>query len=342
MNERWHPILQQVSTTFTTRILCNDPVSAAIGIAQTVFPARRPNAVLLARPDSYPLALAAARLLHRPFDAVLLYTEGEQLEESVSRELIRLSPQGKGLPGQVIVLGAMHANVLHQLAELGFSAAHLIGHDQWDTVGKIAAFEPLTGSGHALLVSADPLGGGIAAGSFAAATGAPVLFASERGLSDMAIRFLRSHPRQKLIVAAPESYLPPTLGSEVRKLGSKIEAWIGGRDGYETSVELAKLRKGKVKFGFGRKEQSGRGLALVPADQWAFGAAAAALSNRGREIPLLLTRQDRLPAAVGEFLLELQGRSGGVRPHGFVVGSYEVISQPVQILLHRALARDGS
>ncbi|TCP59551.1 hypothetical protein EV586_101771 [Tumebacillus sp. BK434] len=340
MNERWHPISHQVSTTATTRIVCKDPVSAAIGIAQTVFPARRPNAVLLSRPDAYPLALAAARLLHRPFDAVLLYTEGEELEESVSRELIRLSPQGKGLHGQVIVLGAMHANILHQLAELSFTFTHLVGHDLWDTVGKIAAFEPLTGGGHAVLVSADPLGGGVAAGSYAAATGAPVLFASERGLSDMAARFLRSHPRQKLIVAAPESYLPPTLGSEVRKLGSKIEAWVGGRDGYETAVELAKLRKGKVKFGFGKKEPGGRALALVPAEQWAIGAVAAALSNRGREIPLLLTRQDRLPQAVGEFLLELQGRADEVRAHGFVVGSYEVISQPVQLLLHQAIAQD--
>ncbi|ASS75046.1 hypothetical protein CIG75_08680 [Tumebacillus algifaecis] len=341
MYERWHPISYQVSTTSTTRIVGSDPVSAAIGIAQTVFPARRPNAVILTRPDFFPVVLAAARLLHRPFDAVMLYTDGEQLEDSVSRELIRLSPQGNGLPGQVIVIGTVHANVLHDLTQLGFSVCHLLGHDLWDTVGRIADCEPSADSEYALLVSADPQGGGIAAGSFAASTGSPILFASERGLSDMATRYLHKHPRKKLIVAAPESYLPATLGSEVRKAGSKIEAWVGGRDVFETAVELAQLRKGKVKFAFGKKERKGGGLALVPVEQWAFGAASAALSNVGRSIPLLLTRHDRLPSVVEEFLYDLQARSQEVRLHGFVIGSFDVINQPVQIMLHRAIAPDG-
>jgi hypothetical protein len=340
--ERLHPLLRQVSTTSTTRIVGSDPICAAIGISQTVYPARRPNAVLLTRPDCYPVVLAAARLLHRPFDAVMLYTGGEKLEEEVSRELIRLSPQGKGLPGQVIVIGTIHANVLHELAGIGFSVWHLVGHDLWDTVFRIADCEAAPVSDYALLVSDDPQGGGVAVGSFAASTGAPILFASESGLSDMAVRFLRKHPRKKLIAVAPEGYLPGAVAGVVKRLGSKVEAWVGGRDAFETAVSFAKLRLTKAKFGFGKKGRGNAVMALVPAERWAFGAASAALSRSGRQTPLLLTRQDRMPAPVEDFLMEWQDRSAHKsRLHGFVVGSFDVINDPVQIMLHRAIAQDG-
>src|SRR5690242_10508965 len=124
MFERPHPILYQVSTTATTRIAGWDSVSSAIGIAQTVFPASRPNAVLIMRPDYYPEALAATRLLCHPFDAVILFTESDQLEDSVSRELVRLSPRGQGVPAQVIFIRHVHAQIMHDVAALGFTMTH--------------------------------------------------------------------------------------------------------------------------------------------------------------------------------------------------------------------------
>ncbi|MFD2168865.1 hypothetical protein [Tumebacillus lipolyticus] len=340
MYEHWHPLFRQASTILTTRIVGSTAKSAAIGIAQTVFPASRPNAVLLTRPDCYPVALGATRLMHHPFAAVMLFTEGERLEEDVSRELLRLSPLGRGLPAQVIVIGAMHANVLHDVAALGFTVWHLLGQDLADTLGKIAECEGVLEGSHALLVSVDPKGGGVAAGSFAAASGIPILFASERGLSEMAVRFLHQRPRTKLIVVAPARYLSGTVEREVRRLGAKIDGWVAGRDGYETSVEFAKLHQGGRKSGFGKKLAESGAIAVVPAELWPIGTASAALSRRGRLTPLLLTRADRLPPPVEEHLIGWQARKRGRRVHGFVVGGYEVIHHQVQIALHRAIASD--
>jgi hypothetical protein len=338
MSERPHPSLYQASTTATTRILGWDSVSSAIGIAQTVYPAARPNAVLLTRPDYYPEVLAATRLLHHPYDAALLYTEGEGLEEAVSRELIRLSPRGQGLPGQVIVIGAVHARTLHDLADLGFSIWHLIGHDLWDTVERIADLESGGESGNALLVSVDPLAGGTVAGGYAAHTGAPILFASESGLYPGTVRWLKKHPRTRIFIASPEAYLPAHVTSDIRAQGSKAEAWVGGHDAFDMSVRFAKFRH-KSRFGWGRRERSAAPVTLVPIEQWPIGAAASALSYRGKHTPLLLTKRDALAATVEDFLRGLNARAhpDGPQVHGFIVGGLEVVSYPVQMRMHRAL-----
>ncbi|KEO84331.1 hypothetical protein [Tumebacillus flagellatus] len=338
MSERYHPALYQASTTATTRILGWDPVSCAIGITQTVYPAARPNAVLLARPDYYPEVLAATRLMHHPFDAALLFTEDDRLEDSVSRELIRLSPRGQGLPGHVIVIGAMHARTLHDLADLGFTPWPLSGQDLWETVEQIADLELGEHHGHALLVSADPSAGGTVAGGYAAHTGAPILFASEQGLYPSTVRFLKKRPRTRVFVASPEARLSAKLSSDIRDLGSKLEAWVGGADPYDMAVKFAKFRH-KSRFGWGRREGSKAPVTLVPMEPWPIGAAASALSYRGKFTPLLLTKRDALADPVEDFLRTLGSRGDAESPqgHGFIVGGFELVSYPVQMRMHRAL-----
>ncbi|MGZ4030945.1 MAG: cell wall-binding repeat-containing protein [Tumebacillaceae bacterium] len=342
MSERPHPTLYQVSTTATTRIVGWDAVSAAIGIAQTVFPATRPNAVLLTRPDYYPEALAATRLLHRPFDAALLYTEGDSLEEAVSQELVRLSPHGHGLPGQVIVIGSVHAQVLHDIAALGFTIYHLIGHDLWDTVDRIAELDLGVQTGDALLVSIDPLAGGVVAGAYSAHTGTPILFATEQGLFPSSIQYLRRHPKTRVFVVSPESYLPHVISSEIRHLGSKVEGWVGGSDAYEMAVRFAKFRH-KNQFGWGKRERSAAAVTFVPIERWELGVSAVSLAHRGKQTPLLLTRRDLLPPAVEGFLQQLHPRHdiGLLQPHGFVVGSLDLVSYQVQMRIHRAMTQEG-
>jgi hypothetical protein len=342
MSERPHPTLYQVSTTATTRIVGWDAISAAIGIAQTVFPATRPNAVLLTRPDYYPEALAATRLLHRPFDAALLYTEEDYLEEAVSRELVRLSPRGQGVPGQVIVIGSVHAQVLHDIAELGFTSFQLIGHDLWDTVDRIAELDLGVPTGDALLVSVDPQAGGVVAGAYSAHTGTPILFATEQGLFPSTVHYLRRHPKTRVFVVSPESYLPHAISSEIRHLGSKVEGWVGGADAHEMAVRFAKFRH-KNHFGWGKRERSSAAVSLVPIDRWELGVAAASLAHRGKQTPLLLTRRDQLPPPVETFLHSLHARhdTGLLQSHGFVVGSLDFISYQVQMHIHQALTLEG-
>ncbi|PWK14476.1 hypothetical protein [Tumebacillus permanentifrigoris] len=338
MPEHLHPSLYQASTTATTRILGWDAVSSSIGIAQTVYPATRPNTVLLARPEYYPEVLAAARLMHHPYAAALLYTATEGLEEAVSRELIRLSPRGQVLTAQVIVIGAVHARTLHDLADLGFSIWHLMGHDLWDTVERIADLEVGAESGNALLVSVDPLAGGTVAGGYAAHTGTPILFASEQGLYPSTVRWLKKHPRTRMFVAAPETYLPARISSDIRAHGSKVEAWIGGHDAFDMSVRFAKFRH-KSRFGWGRRERSAAPVTLVPIEQWAIGVAASALSVRGKSMPLLLTEREGMEPSVEDFLRGLRARleGEGAQAHGFIVGGLEVVSYAVQMRMHRAL-----
>ncbi|MCX7569105.1 cell wall-binding repeat-containing protein [Tumebacillus sp. DT12] len=339
--ERPHPSLYQLSTTATTRINGWDAVSAAIGVSQTVYPAARPNAVVLARPDYFPESLAATRLLH-PFHAPLLYTESQALEEEVKRELVRLSPGGNGLPGQVIVVGAVHAQILHDIDELGFTSWHLIGHDLWDTVDRIAELDVGVDPRDVLLVSAHPLAGGVVAGGYAAHKGSPILFATERGLSPSATAYLRRHPRSRVFVICPEAYLPRTLTSDVRLLGSKVEGWIGGGDPYEVAGAFAKFRHSKSGVGWGRRERSGAAVTLVPTENWPFGVAAAALSSVGKQTPLLLTKRESLPGQTEDFLNRLRPRleiGGFPQTHGFLVGSLDVISYPVQMRMHQALTR---
>jgi len=338
MSERIHPNVFQLSTTATTRIPGWDAVSVAIGVAQTVFPATRPNTVVLMRPDYYPEALAASRLLRHPFDAVILFTESDTLEEAVSRELVRLSPRGNGVPAQVILIGHVHSQIMHDVARLGFTLTHLTGQDLWDTVKRINEFELDTERRDVLLVSSDPLAGGVVAGGYAAYLGTPILFASDQGLSPEARDYLRRHPKSRVYIAAPEVYLSRLITSEIRHLGSKVEAWIGGGDALEMSTRFAEFRDSKARFGWGKREKGAVTLSLVPIGPWAFGVAAAALSQHGKQTPLLLTRGEQWAECIGDFLTVLRPRpSFDVRSHAFVVGGLDVISYPVQMRLHQAL-----
>ncbi|MBL0387592.1 hypothetical protein JJB07_13210 [Tumebacillus sp. ITR2] len=342
MSDRYHPTLYQASTTATTRILGWDSVSCAVGITQTVYPAARPNAVLLASPTCYPEVLAATRLMHHPYDAALLFTEGDGLEDTVSRELIRLSPRGNGLPGQVIVIGVMPARTLHDLADLGFKLWHVIGHDLWETIEFLNELEIGKKSGNALLVSSDPCAGGTVAGGYAAHTGAPILFASEQGLYPSTVRWLKKHPRTRVFVASPEAWLPARIAGEIKALGSKVEAWVGGADAYDMSVRFAKFRH-KSRFGWGKRERSSSPVTLVPMEPWPVGTAASALSYRGKYTPLLLTKRDVLTTPVEDFLRGLHAReqTQGQQGHGFIVGGFELVSYPVQMRMHRALTEGG-
>ena len=76
----------------------------------------------------------------------------------------------------------------------------------------------------------------------------------------------------------------------------------------------------------------------MPIERWPYGVAAAALSLRGRNTPLLLTKRDHLPLPVENCLLGLRARSdSGVQSHGFLVGSLDAITYPVQMRMHLAM-----
>jgi hypothetical protein len=321
------------ATSNTTRIPGSDPVANAAAVAQAVYPARspdtRPRAVTLVDETDWRIAISAAQLMAAPLGAPTLFSQGATLPPATAQALGVLRPQGapEARGAQVLRIGRTAP------AE-GYRTADVAGGDHAALAQAIDALytEAAGAPTRAVIVaSSEQPAYAMPAAGWAAKAGTPVLWVTRDAIPPATRAAIAAHGRPDIYVLGPETAVSDAVLAELGKLGSVHR--IGDRDPVTNAIDFARYSDGR--FGWNVVDP-GHGLVFASTSRPQDAAAAAALSATGTYGPLLLlTEPNALPAAVQDFLLDIQpGYENdpvrGVYNHGWLIGDESAVTVDVQ------------
>lgn len=196
------------------------------------------DAVLLARADTYPDALAGAPLAAQ-LDAPILLTPPDELATATAAEVRRLGVE------QVVLLGgpaALDAGVADAVRALGVPVVERVaGDDRFATAVAIADRLP---AGPAYVVEGanpEPSRGwpdALAVAPLAAAQGRPVLLATRESLPEATRRAVENRPA--VTVVGGSAALDATVEAALRAIVGDVER-VAGATRFETAARVAGL-----------------------------------------------------------------------------------------------------
>jgi putative cell wall-binding protein len=240
------------------------------------------EAVILARGDNFADALAGVPLAHK-FMAPVLLTRPKALPEATLAEIQRLGAS------QVYILGkegAVSAAIETQLADLGLAVLRIGGDNRYDTAAKIARELTPGGTGTAFVVYGQNFPDALAAASYAAAGGHPILLTGTDTLHQLTAQALEDLGVENTFVVGGTGVISNSVMAELPN-----PERIAGKNRYLTALALAErfASSSHMFIATGTDESGG-------ADAIAGGALAA---SQGTGILLV---SNIVPAEVLEFL----------------------------------------
>lgn len=309
------------------RLAGPDRVATALAVSRHAFAGGAP-AVVLARADAYPDALAGAPLA-AVLRAPILLTAPDRLSPGVADEIRRLGAR------RVVLLGgpsALSGEVGRAAAASAGEIVRYAGSDRFDTARVIAeAVLDASGDGEvyvALGAHPDPAKGwpdAVALSALAAARRRPVLLTGGGELAPAVTDLLRARTPDRITVVGGPAAIGDDLLQPLRGI-APVER-IAGADRYATSVAIAEraLADGvdgrQVWLATGRAHAdaltggaaaaaTGGVLLLVDADSWSTSPVRAFLSARaaGIDRALLLGGEAAIPAHILDLLRALLAR----------------------------------
>jgi hypothetical protein len=203
----WIASTHDPSTATPARVFGSDRESTAVAVSQAAFPdAASADAVVLARRDAYPDALAGGPLAmakHAP----LLLTSSASLDPVTQAEIQRVLAPG----GTVYLLGgtsALSDAVSNAVSALGYQPVRLAGSDRFATavsiaqeLGNPATVYEASGTGFADALSAVPA---------AAAQHGAILLTDGKAQAGATGKYLAAHPGLHFAVGGPAAEADPS------------------------------------------------------------------------------------------------------------------------------------
>uniref|UniRef100_UPI003565B1FD hypothetical protein n=1 Tax=Paraconexibacter sp. TaxID=2949640 RepID=UPI003565B1FD len=321
------------ATKNTTRVGGSDPAANAAAVARAVYPgdepAQRPAAVALADGSDWRIALAASALMAPPLRAPVLLSDGEKAPAVTVEALRTLAPTGSKRTG-----GAQVVRVGDVFRPARLKTTDVTGANPFAVARALDAFGAAvrgSASNRVVVVSADAPGYAMPAASWSARSGDPILFVRKDVVPPETRAALKAHRKPQIYVLGPSKIVSPKVTRVLRTLGTVTR--VGDQDIASNAVAFARFRDGE--FGWGITDP-GHGLVFASAARPADAAAAAPLSSSGTYGPLLVLPQaGRLPAAVQQYLLDVQPGYDldpvrGVYNHGWIIGDAKAIDIGVQ------------
>jgi hypothetical protein len=280
-----------------------DRIDTSIAISQDVFAgaagtsaqavgsaARHAAAVVLARADRYPDALAGGPLAVKR-NGPLLLTTSDALATATRDEIARVLPKG----ATVYLLGgtdALSPAVEQAVADAGFSPVRISGADRYETAVAIAD-RGLGNPSTAVLTTGLNFPDAVTGGAAAANAGAAVLLTAGTSMAPPTAAYLAAHPAvQRVAVGGPAAQADPRAEKVV------------GIDRYETGALVARRFFAEPVF-------AGIASGEVFADALSGGPHAVVEGG-----PLLLVRPEALPAAVRTYLTDNAGSIDAAAVYG--------------------------
>jgi hypothetical protein len=327
------------ATKNTTRVGGADPTADAAGVARAVYsgtsPTTRPPAVTLVDRNDWQGAIAASVLMSPPLRAPILLTDGPALPEASAATLAALDP-----PGSRAVDGAAIVRVGDVAKPGGRKATSVGGGNPYARAAQIDRLQisaAKRSSDRVVIASGERAAFAMPAAGWAAKSGDPILYVTRDSVPRETAAALRVHQQPKIYVLGPPDVISNRVVDQLRRLGTVTR--IAGRDPVTNAIAFARFVDGR--FGWGVVDP-GHGLVFANLTRPLDAAAAAPLSAAGTYGPLLLVERGRLPAALVQYLLDIQpgyerDPVRGVYNHGWLIGDERAISVQDQARLDSLL-----
>lgn len=290
------------------RVAGIDRIETAIRASETTFEDGEAGAVLLARADTFPDALAGSPLAV-VLNAPMLLTETGALLDVTADEMRRVLPPG----GTVHLLGgpmALSEEVEQAVEALGFATTRHAGDDRYETAVAIAGVIP--DPSFAILATGLNFPDALAAGTATAALGGAIVLTADEQVPSSTRAWIDANDGLPLYAAG---------GPSARAVPSATA--LAGDDRFETAVLIA-------------EEFFPDPTAVGIATGANFADALSGASHLGRRrAPVVLALPDELPDVAREYLAS--------RPRlarAFIFGGPAALSQRVEDQVVAALAGD--
>ena len=265
--------------TSATRLSGASRIETAIAVSRDDYADGTAGAVVLARQDAFPDALAGAPLA-TAVDGPLLLTQREVLTGSTEAEIQRVLPSG----GTVYLTGgtaAIEESVADTLRGLGYTVVRASGATRYATsveVARAADPDPAV----IVVANGNDFPEALVGGALAAAEEGVQVLSNGEALDETAQAYLAEHPDVEVVA----------IGATAAAAVPGATA-ITGDTIFDTSVQVARARYGEV-----------TGVAIASGTNFPDGLAGGAHAGRDG-IPLLLSWPDVLPGSVEGYLGEV-------------------------------------
>jgi hypothetical protein len=285
-----------------------DRIETAVNISASGFDDTGAEAVVLARSDTFPDALAGTPLAVAKTGPLLL-TSPQSLDPRVRTEIRRILTTGK----TVYLLGgvaALSESIADALRNDGYNVVRFAGANRYETAIQIAD-QGLAAPGVLFLTTGQNFPDALAAGAAGSARTAAVLLTAGSTMPPAVAAYISSHPSaQRFAVGGPAAQADPAAEAVV------------GADRYETSRKVAERffsRPGLVGIA------SGGNFPDALAGGVDIGSAGA---------PLLLSAPGALPDTIRDYLVTNKASVRVAAVYGGATALAEAVRQAVAAALN--------
>lgn len=330
-------------TLNTTRICGVDSVDIAIEASKITYSNMKPNTLILVNKNEIFDAIAAASLVHFPFNAPILFTDCNNLRKETLKEIKRLSPKGYKVT-QVILVGNISENVSCELKNHGFKTQHIEGSNYYETACTISGVRK--DFKNILIISGEDYSEGIASGYWSAHHGDPILYTKKNSIPCCTLEMIKKMKDINIYIIGSTK----TVSKEVEKYLSKLDNVkrldrIDGENPYDIAVNFAKYKDPKTDFGWGRHYKEGHAFTFGEINNPMEIIAGVLFAHMGKHTPLLLTKKDKIPSVVKKYIKLVKPMIPIDMPmppfmHGFILGGTKSINYSAQIMIEDALSID--
>lgn len=340
--------LIEMDTKNVTRLQASDPVTMAVQVSQTVWPAthrqNRPGTIILAPAHQWRMTLASADLIHHPNNGPILLTKNGRLPEVTWREIQRLQPKGNPNGIELMVVGELSKQALKKLSSYQIQQ---IEAETWaEFAQKIDEIYARASGGKypagVIIVSQAESAKkfSLTAANWIAHMPEPLLYVKKNKIPPATKEALQKrNGKARLYVLGPEKIISQKVVNELKKYGSVTR--IAGDTPIETSIAFAKFKDKETGFGWGLQEP-GHGLVFVSTETPAFALVGAPFAHLGKHAPLIWLKNGKLTEAHYNFLSLLKptfvhSPTEGPYNHAYLLGSVQDVSFRTQGIIDSAL-----
>lgn len=343
--------MYSIDTSNTTRILGCNPIEFNIYATRVIYPDNtvewRPNAVILVPLTTFHFGLLASSIIHFPINAPLVFTHPNFILPETINEILRLSPAGKNVPSNVLIVGPISKAVEVQLNNIGLPTYRITGTDPIEAAGEAMEFRysippaSMEGLENIMIVSAEDHRESILAAYFAAHMGVPILFTYKGYLPDVTIVKLNKFKNKNIFIIGSENTVSRQVLISVKSIVTGVVERISGNTPYETAVNFTKYYSKQGMFGWNITERNGWSFCFGLPDNWANNLSACIFAHLGKHSPLLFVERDFVPLNTRQYILSLNLKEKHPpKPpfmHGYVLDDLYNITHNTQVELEKVL-----
>ena len=165
-----------INTLNTTRICGGSHFQNAIDISNVVYAGKSPDSIIITNGEIIQDAILSTSLIHFPFNAPILYSYTDYIDQDTVSQIYKLNP--KGVNGiQLLIVGGISETVSDYLTSLGFATEIITGVNYYETASNVTKY--LDDLENIMIISSEDYWSGLSACAWAAHMGTPILFTTK-------------------------------------------------------------------------------------------------------------------------------------------------------------------